>query len=223
MPGRDELSRKLCEPGIVFTLKWWVSRRWKGRHSDSKIRQLRAYLDGLPPGSVVIDCGANVGVITRAAAKRSLQVHAFEPDPLAFGQLRSRVQRFRNVTLYQQAVGVERESMPLYVTPLRDLDNTISSSLVARNGLIASSTNVEVVDLIAFIRRFPFVALLKLDAEGAEFDILERLLDERLDQRIGRAFVETHEKFSADFARRLSVIRRIIGDQSISNIDLDWI
>src|SRR4051812_34184168 len=106
MKRHDELSRKLVESRLVFAAKWWLSRRWKARHSDHKIRQFRALLDRLPPSSVMIDCGANVGLVTLAAAARDLQVHAFEPDPIAFEVLKSRVKRLRNVTAYQKAVGV---------------------------------------------------------------------------------------------------------------------
>ena len=162
MDRQDEVNRKLAEPRVVFEAKWWVSRRWRRRRSDLKIREFRRYLHTLPKAAVVIDCGANVGAVARVAARRGLVVHAFEPDPLAFKQLKKSAGRFSNVSLYQQAVGIEPGSVPLYVVPARDLGSTINSSLFNRDGLVKSSTCVDVIDVISFIRRFPFDGTLSL-------------------------------------------------------------
>ena len=48
---------------------------------------VRAGIEGC---DVVFDCGANVGDVTAPLAATGATVHAFEPDPFAFGQLSRR-------------------------------------------------------------------------------------------------------------------------------------
>src|SRR3546814_4183293 len=53
---------------------------------------MRDFLDAakrLRPGDIAIDCGANVGRFTRPIAEGGATVHAFEPNPDAFAELRS--------------------------------------------------------------------------------------------------------------------------------------
>ena len=58
-----------------------------------------------------------------------------------------------------------------------------------------NAIKVEVVDLIAFIEDLDRgVRILKMDIEGAEWEIMQRLIDHPVLSRIGCVFVETHER-----------------------------
>ena len=72
---------------------------------------------------------------------------------------------------------------------------------MALRGKIAVGTDVGTgfpvwqVDLVASIEaRSKRVALLKLDIEGSEVPVLERLLDTRVIDKIDFVFAETHER-----------------------------
>ena len=41
----------------------------------------------LTPEDTVVDCGANVGDVAEPLAETGAALHAFEPDPFAFGKL----------------------------------------------------------------------------------------------------------------------------------------
>jgi len=213
MDRQDEVNRKLAEPRLVFEAKWWVSRRWRGRRSDLKIREFRRYLHTLPKAAVVIDCGANVGAIARVAARRGLEVHAFEPGPIGVQAIEEKRRSILQCEPLSTGRGIEPGSVPLYVVPARDLGSTINSSLFNRDGLVKSSTCVNVIDVISFIRRFPFVALLKLDVEGPSLTSSNAYLTndwtEKSEWLLSRHMKHLTEPLRGDFRRSAAEYRSI--------------
>ena len=69
-------------------------RRWKYGRIFDKLR----------PGEIAIDCGANVGKVTRIMALSGAQTYAFEPDPNAFKALLKNAKEFDNVVCLNKAV-----------------------------------------------------------------------------------------------------------------------
>jgi FkbM family methyltransferase len=215
-------------------MPYWVN--WLGwhayhRHRTTKVRRRRAAWDfiklirRLPPGLLAIDCGANVGNVTAALVRRGFEVHAFEPDPYPHAVFARRFQGHAGVHLHAQAVGAQPGQAKLYRTrrfAYRPLAESTASSLSKEaHHDEANVETVEVIDLVAFIRQLGRkVDILKLDIEGAEVDILERILDEGLDREIGSIFAETHERFSKDLAERTERLRARV--RGIDNINLDW-
>src|SRR5437773_5485414 len=82
--------------------------------------------------SIVSDCGANVGNITKKFAATGATVHAFEPDPLAFGILKKRFQFFPNVILHNQGVWDKETDLNFFSHKNQDeeLAYTVSSSII---------------------------------------------------------------------------------------------
>lgn len=65
-------------------------------------------------------------------------------------------------------------------------------------GFISSLKNAEdvpCIDLAEFIRKQPEAAeiILKVDAEGAEYDLLDHLMEKGVDERLSLAWVEFHK------------------------------
>lgn len=181
----------------------------------------------VPPGSLAIDCGANVGNVTAAFLKHGLEVHAFEPDPFASNVIEQRFGRNPRLHLHRAAVGISPGTLKLYRSEKfgrKPRKATIESSLIKRS--IHDDSNaveVEVIDLIAFIKQLPApVALLKLDVEGSEADILERVFDEGLHRQIGAIYAETHGWFSPELDARITRLRERVAAEKIQNVQLDW-
>ncbi|MGO4842084.1 FkbM family methyltransferase, partial [Rhizobiaceae sp. 2RAB30] len=105
-----------------------------------------------------------------------------------------------------------------------EIADTIASSLMRRDvHMDAPVSEVEIVDLVAYIEALSEpVRILKLDIEGYEAEVLEAILDARLDRRIDLILVETHEQFSSELARRIGAIRDRIAAEGIDNICLGW-
>ena len=67
------------------------------------------------------------------------------------------------------------------------------------------------------------IYFLKLDVEGVEFEILERLIATKLYQKIRFIACEIHEYMFEDGETKLSSIQKQIKEQKIENIFLDWV
>lgn len=152
-------------------------------------------------GDLCVDLGANVGKITRRMALTGADVISFEPDPGAYDALQEAVQGLPNVTLVHKAAGHQPDTLMLHRSPKWSPDdpsgNTEGSSLVHRDkgANDENAIEVEVVDIIAYLEALDRdIRILKMDIEGAEWDILNRLKDHPILSRIDCIFVETHER-----------------------------
>ena len=182
----------------------------------------------LRKGDVAIDCGANVGLITTLMANTGAEVHAFEPDPAAFAALKKSVHNRSNVQCHNLAVSDSDGLMKLYFRGERNEDPlmySVGSTLVASKCDVDQTTfaEVRVIRLSQFLKQFTRIRILKLDIEGAECDVLEDLIRERVFDRIDLTLVETHEEWIPETIPRLTRIRALIDELNIKNVYLNWI
>jgi FkbM family methyltransferase len=112
--------------------------------------------------ATILDIGANIGLFALAARGRYPQanIHCYEPNPRALPYLRSHAQA-ANFTVYAEAVGAENGRVQIIDT---GDSNQASTSDVVGAGISKVAFDVAV-------RRLGYVDLLKLDCEGAEWDI----------------------------------------------------
>jgi FkbM family methyltransferase len=187
-----------------------------------------AALAALRPGDLAIDLGANVGLFTARMAATGADVVAFEPDPHAFALLSDRVGAMPNVTLIAAAAGDAAGTLTLFrhrdfaAGPDR---RTTSSSIVAgkRNMDETAGVQVEVIDFAAWLatQNRP-VALLKIDIEGAEVALLERLLATPQADLVMQAFVETHERVIPHLRTRTAALKVLAARRTRPAINWDW-
>lgn len=211
-------------------IRWHAFQRYqKGRMNRFRgaLLRLRTCLRQLPAGSLVIDCGANVGDVTGIFLQHGMKVIAFEPDPVALEVLRDRFGTHGDVQIVPKAVGGKSGSAPLFQTKALssgDISETTGSSLIRQKEHNDEPVaTVDVVDLVSFIRSLPErVRILKLDIEGYEAEVLESLLDTGLYREIDLVLVETHKNISEQLRGRIIAIRDRLIDQRIANISLDW-
>jgi len=179
--------------------------------------------------TIILDCVANDGKVAQLFARTGAEVYAFEPDPVAYRLLQKRLGDQKKVHCLQKAVWTEHATLDLYLYPRHDhgrADFTVSSSLVKEKCNVSDQYKVEVqaVDLIAFIKNLDKkVAILKMDVEGAEIKILERLIAEEVYKWVGLILVETHETKIHQQQAPLRAIKASIARQNITNIKLNWI
>ncbi len=205
----------------------------RARHRAAVDASFDAALAALKPGDLAIDLGANVGLFTARMAATGADVVAFEPDPHAFALLSARVGRLPNVTLIAAAAGDKAGSLTLFRH--QDFDRkpdqrTKSSSIIPGKHKMdaAHGVTVEVIDFTAWLaQQNRPVALLKIDIEGAEVALLERLLAAPQADLVAQAFVETHERVIPQLRARtmalkaMSEARRAAG-QTRPGINWDW-
>jgi FkbM family methyltransferase len=216
---KKTLKRLMGE--VVYRLK-------PGQAEHARVVDIPAF-HALRPGDIAIDCGANLGAITRILAAGGATVHAFEPNPDAFGVLRAAVGAMPNVHLHAAAVLDAPGQMTLHLHMNYDRNPerfSSGSSLIAekRNVDGARGVDVQVIDLVAFIAGLPGpVKLLKIDIEGAEYAILHALIDRGVIDRVARIFVETHAHAIPSLRETDVLLRQRIADLGLGGkIDLNW-
>jgi FkbM family methyltransferase len=128
-------------------------------------------------------------------------VISFEPDPGAFAALEKATSGLQNVTLIPKAAGHQADTLMLHRSSRWSPDDpsahTQGSSIVPSGADTdpANAIMVDVVDIVAFLEDLDRdIRILKMDIEGAEWDVLTRLIDHPVLHRIDCIFVETHER-----------------------------
>lgn len=180
------------------------------------------------PGDVAIDCGANLGDVTVPLAVKGATVYAFEPNPHAYRVLKKRTARFRDVHCFNQGVLDRPDKMRLYLhknARANQVKWSNGSSLLAfkTNVNTETSVEVEIIDLSAFIAKIEGpIKLLKMDVEGVECPILNKLIDTGCVSRIERIMVETHDRKIPELRPETDALRSRIAREGLTNINLDW-
>lgn len=192
--------------------------------------KLLPILKKVDESSLIIDCGANKGDISALFLNNNATVIAFEPDPLAFAMLQKRFEGNDKIECINKAVHDKAGKTELYFHQDRqrkdDSAYTVSSSLVRDKINIDADNSIEIdtVDIDSFISELSKpVHLLKLDVEGAEIDILNKLIQNKTYKKIGLILVETHENKIPGFTEKVEHLKALIVKLQIDNIKLNWI
>jgi FkbM family methyltransferase len=132
--------------------------------------------EALRPGMVVLDIGAHVGYYTLVAAQAvgpSGKVHAFEPCAETLSLLRTNVRAngFANVEIHPFAAGSSDSKRILHVTGSSDSHGLFPHPLTET----VRTTAVKTVAVAQVVQGR--VDLVKIDVEGAEFEVLEGMGD----------------------------------------------
>ena len=138
----------------------------------------------------VLDIGANVGLWTKyILSKGAKKVFCFEPNREAINHLKNTLKDNSNTFIFDKAVYKENTSLEFFV----DESNSITSSIYSIQGHVPSY-NVDAITLEEAIKQTgeDFIDLVKIDIEGAEFDIIENLSIET-SSRVENFLIEYHD------------------------------
>jgi FkbM family methyltransferase len=140
-------------------------------------RELAALRRLVLPGMIVADVGANVGFYALQMAScvgPRGRVLAFEPDPLCFGLLRSRIKRSggMNVDAHQLALGEGSGEAILYCSAYNRADNRLSPSH-AQAHVEEHRVQVRSLDEFLAAEGISTVDALKIDVQGSEERVLK--------------------------------------------------
>jgi FkbM family methyltransferase len=154
----------------------------------------------LRPGEVIVDIGANVGTFAMAAAAvfPEAPIVCVEPSPIAYASLQANVERnnLRRIATVRAACGRESGVAMLYSRALHLRSASAFSTLYTSDNfgsVFLPVAEVPVIRLDELFRahRIEACGLLKLDCEGAEYDILLNA-SEPLLSKIRQIAVEYH-------------------------------
>lgn len=223
LPSRYQLKKALLWPRTQFM-------RWRYRDSPESMKamyELHYYRPAffrflaatfvnrnilfpahLTAESVVIDIGAFTGNWAQSVADLyDSTVYSFEPNPRSFERLAQR--SLRNPKLHPLPYG------------LGDRDEEVDfvlggvNSTVAFEHLTLDNATPQVRAHLADVKRiwdefgWGRVDLVKIDVEGAEYDLLDRVIEQGLQHQVRCFLIQFHEWHPAAYARRRKIIREL--------------
>lgn len=148
------------------------------------------------PGDQVLDIGGNFGAFSLIAATKvgeAGRVHCYEPSPTAFGRIQSHVSGngLTNLTVFNAAVAGASGKAELAEhakSAFNHLTHVHDKTRETRHSVV----EVDVVGINDALDRLPGeISLAKIDCEGAEYEIFDKLSDDDL-LRIRALAIETH-------------------------------
>lgn len=140
----------------------------------------------LTPDALVFDLGAYIGGWTVAMAKRhSCRIHAFEPVRAFYDALVSAAAALPKITTHNFGLA------PQNCTALMNVCGDASSLYV---GNVARTEEVTLVSIDEFLAAESITAidLMKINIEGAEYDLLDHMLVHGLIPRIATLLIQFH-------------------------------
>jgi FkbM family methyltransferase len=149
--------------------------------------------------STVFDIGGYRGQWTSdIVAMYCCKVHVFEPIADLSRFIRKRFQNNPNITVHPVGAYTKNCLMPI------TLDNDGSSLYLPP----VKTETIELVDLSAYIKAISikYIDLIKINIEGAEYDLLDHLINTNMIGILGNIQVQFH-RFIPDADKRLEKIR----------------
>ena len=135
---------------------------------------------------------------------------------------------YPRATVHECAVWIRNERLPLYLHE-RAGDDPIKwstgSSLLADKPNVddANARPVPAIDFVEFLAALDTdIALLKMDIEGAEPVVLERLFNHDVARRIKRAFVEVHDAKIPELRAATAAVKALARRRGLSGFNFDW-
>ena len=156
--------------------------------------------------SVVFDVGAYRGEWAEAMLDRyGCRVWAFEPDPTSFPHLVERVGHRPGVTCCEYGLGGSDATAELTLA-------AFGSSIYGAEGAFGMRT-VRIRDVAAVLAELGVdrIDLLKVNIEGGEYDLLDRVIACGALPRVRQLVVQFHEWHPGAYRRRRAIRRALAG------------
>lgn len=157
---------------------------------------------GCDAGHTIADVGAAAGIVAGMFARAFPRntILAFEPVPASYRQLVEATAACGNVVPHQVALGVAPGDRELHLSAritsssLFETNRAIGDSYFASNLETVSTTSVKVATLDEMIDPAARIALIKMDVQGSELDVLRGA-----EQTLGRTRFVLTEVMNHDF------------------------
>ncbi len=178
----------------------WFRSPGELMHGLKEIFVEKIYEQTLPSNAYILDCGANIGlsVIYLKRLCPTAQIVAFEPDPANFEMLHRNIQSFRlqHVEIKQAAIWKENTRLTFQSS------GSMGSSLNP-----AATTGLEVAALRLRDLLDRPVDFLKIDIEGAEYEVIRDAADKL--SCVKTLFLEYHGRFdqNQELMEMLEIVR----------------
>ena len=159
----------------------------------------------LKPGGLIVDVGANIGMISIRSAKLagpSGRVIAIEPNPniAPFCKENIRLNGLENVTVFQTALGAQEGFISFHCDRSDDCSHVVESGGV--------TVPITTLDKIMEVEPTREIDLLKIDVEGFEMTVLESAPKSL--KRTQMIYVEVDAENYAQYGRRTTEVTELL-------------
>lgn len=176
------IARKVNGMKVRFTPRW--SRYYTAEYETDNYQFLKTHLK---PGMQVIDIGAHIGLFSVCSSQLvgpTGKVICFEPTPGTYNILKQtlHLNHCTNVMAIQAAVSAQEGKTIFYVSNTEGCnDNSLIKNKSEKD---LNHFEVDLVSIDGIVRKYNLSpALVKVDAEGAELDVLKGLDHTMITQR----------------------------------------
>ncbi len=153
---------------------------------------------------VVFDVGAYHGDWSEEIARRyAPTIYAFEPDPMSFPELAARFAGRPRMTSLQYGLGAATATAQMSLAG-------VGSSTFGHDAAFGTQT-VEIRDVVSVLAelRLDAVDLMKVNIEGGEYDLFDRLIETDRLRHIRQVLVQFHEWHPKAYRRRRTIRRAL--------------
>lgn len=147
------------------------------------------HLDKIKKGDIVVDIGGSIGAFSILAANRAEKVFVYEPFPDNYNIIKKNLElnRLKNVKPFKSAVYKRAGKIKLFVEK-----ENLGGHSVCGNSKNSIEIKTTTLKRIFLENRLQHIDLLKMDCEGAEYDILLSTPKDYC-KKINRIVMEHHE------------------------------
>ncbi len=177
-------------------------------HSLEEIFIEEVYRSKLSESPLIIDCGANIGLSVLYFKRKypNAEIIAYEPDQNNYELIKSNIEKYalQNVDLRKQAVWIKDEILQFKTV------GSLGSMIVKEAD--SDTYDVQAIRLKDVLCVGKRVDMLKMDIEGAEYDVIKDIADDL--KHVDNLFLEYHGSFAE--AGKLSELFTILSSVGFS-------
>ena len=140
-------------------------------------------------GDIFVDIGAHIGLHTLTARKNFKRIFAYEPHPRNYNRLKRYTHNFTHIQTYQIAISNFNGTTDLYIASVPGR-HTLKDPHVIKHQA-KNTLSVQVTKLSSKLSNEREIALIKVDVEGTEWEVLDGAKD--IMNRIDGWIIELHD------------------------------
>lgn len=173
---------------------------WRVQSLFDKEPDTIRWIEGMAPGSVLVDVGANVGMYTvLAAVTRQIKVHAFEPESQNYALLNQNIaanQLSEQVAAYPLALSDTMAASRLYLSDFsaggscHSFGEDVGFDLQPRGHAFAQGSFSVTLDQLVKSGAVPVPDYIKLDVDGFEHKVIEGARETLANPKVKEILVE---------------------------------
>ena len=174
------LQKTLGMSNYLFLFSIYSIWRLKANRHE---REFVCFLEKIPNEGVILDIGANIGIMTISLAKKldKAQIYAFEPIPDNLKALKRILNHYKpgNVKVFETALGEENGTIQMVLPVMDKMKMQGLSHVVKENDNSEWNTGqvyslpVKKLDDIQELKELPKITAIKIDVENFEYYVFK--------------------------------------------------